>query len=87
MDIAAAGAAASQISSAQRMQQVALSGIKQARVQGATLANLLSNVAAPASAGATNAVSAPSSTSNDNQVQADQPSRNLPRGSLVNLLV
>jgi len=87
MDIAAAGAAASQISSAQRIQQAALSGIKQARVQGATLANLLSNIAAPAAASTSNAISAPSSTSNDNQVQTDQPSRSLPRGSLVNLLV
>jgi hypothetical protein len=88
MDIAAAGAAASQISTAQRTQQAALAGIRQARVQGATLANLLgqiSSASSPADTGS--AISAPSSTSNDNLVQADQPSRNLPRGSLVNILV
>ena len=86
MDIAAAGAAASQISVAQRAQQVALSGIRQARVQGATLANMLSQAAGTA---ASAAVSAPTSTSNDNVVEAaaQQPSRNLPRGSLVNILV
>jgi len=88
MDIAAAGAAASQISTAQRTQQAALAGIRQARVQGATLANLLGQVSSSSSATDTgNAVSAPTGTSNDNLVQADQPSRNLPRGSLVNILV
>jgi hypothetical protein len=86
MDIAAAGAAASQISVAQRAQQAALSGIRQARVQGATLANMLSQAAGTT---ASAAVNAPTNTSNDNQVQAagEQPSRNLPRGSLVNILV
>lgn len=86
MDIAAAGAAASQISVAQRAQQAALSGIRQARVQGATLANMLSQAAGTS---ASAAVAAPSGTSNDNQVQdaSQQPSRNLPRGSLVNILV
>lgn len=88
MDIAAAGAAASQISTAQRTQQAALAGIRQARVQGATLANLLGQVSSTSSGTDTgNRVSAPSGTSNDNLVQTDQPSRNLPRGSLVNILV
>jgi hypothetical protein len=86
MDIAAAGAAATQIFSAQRAQQVALSAIKQARVEGANLANLLSQAtAATASAPATNAAPA-AAISNDNQ-QAAQPPANLPRGSLVNILV
>lgn len=86
MDIAAAGAAASQISVAQRAQQAALSGIRQSRVQGATLANMLSQAAGTS---ASAAVAAPADTSNDNQVQdaSQQPSRNLPRGSLVNILV
>jgi hypothetical protein len=88
MDIAAAGAAASQISTAQRTQQAALAGIRQARVQGATLANLLGQISSTSTAADTSsAISAPSSTSNDNLVQADQPSRSLPRGSLVNILV
>jgi len=87
MDIAAAGAAAVQVSAAQRAQQVALAGIRQARVQGETLANLLSQITAPAQTTTSNAVSAPSATSNDNLVSGDQPSRNLPRGSLVNILV
>jgi hypothetical protein len=90
MDIAAAGAAASQISTAQRTQQAALAGIRQARVQGATLANLLSQ-ATPASstpsANASDTVSTSINSSNDNLASADQPSRNLPRGSLVNILV
>lgn len=91
MDIAAAGAAAAQISTAQRTQQAALSGIRQARVQGATLANMLSQAAGTTASAAVSsaAVSAPTSTSNDNQVEAaaQQPSRSLPRGSLVNILV
>lgn len=90
MDIAAAGAAASQISTAQRTQQAALAGIRQARVQGATLANMLSQASpasatSPASAGGTASTSI--NTSNDNVASTDQPSRNLPRGSLVNILV
>jgi hypothetical protein len=88
MDIAAAGAAASQIFTAQRAQEAAMAGIRQARVQGASLANMLSQLSAAApTANASAAVSAPSATSNDNLVQADQPARNLPRGSLVNILV
>lgn len=87
MDIAAAGAAASQISAAQRSQQAAISGIRQARVQGATLANMLSQAAATTASASPAAITAPNDTSNDNQVQADQPPRNLPRGSLVNIVV
>jgi hypothetical protein len=83
MDIAAAGAAAAQIATAQRAQAAALSGIKQARVQGDTLANLLSQATSVGQSTAPSAASvAPSSTSNDNQ-----PRPNLPRGSLVNILV
>ncbi|HEX9447053.1 MAG TPA: hypothetical protein VF920_03705 [Dongiaceae bacterium] len=85
MDIAAAGAAATQIFSAQRAQQVALSAIKQARVEGATLANLLSQ-ATSAGPSAPSTATATAPISNDNQ-QADQPRPNLPRGSLVNILV
>ena len=90
MDIAAAGAAAVQVSTAQRAQQAALTGIRQARAQGATLANMLSQAipASPtASASGTVSASTPAITSNDNLASADQPSRNLPRGSLVNILV
>lgn len=87
MDIAAAGAAAVQVSAAQRAQSAALAGIRQARVQGETLANLLSQITAPAASASSSTVSAPAATSNDNLVQGDQPSRNLPRGSLVNILV
>jgi hypothetical protein len=86
MDIAAAGAAATQIFSAQRAQQVALSAIKQARVEGANLANLLSQATAVSASTPASTAAAPAAISNDN-LEAAQPPANLPRGSLVNILV
>jgi hypothetical protein len=92
MDIAAAGAAAVQISNAQRAQQISVASMRQAKVQGQTLTNLLAQAAAVDPAPAVNAaVSASPSAGSDAAPQIDlgdaPPNPNLPRGSLVNILV
>lgn len=80
MDIAALGAAATQISGAQRQQQNALSGIKSAQVQAQSLIGMLTQ--ASAQAGQTTAAAQPVNASPDG-AGAD---RRLPRGSIVNIL-
>jgi hypothetical protein len=92
MDIAAAGAAAIQLSNAQRAQQISVASMRQAKVQGQTLANLLAQAsgieptATPAQAGAVSAAAGGGATAP--QISGDTPPNpNLPRGSLVNILV
>lgn len=90
MDIAAAASAATQISSAQRAQQISIASLRQTRDQGLTLANLIaqaaaSNQAAPSAPAST---VAPASGAAPATFQPGQtpPNPNLPRGSLVNIL-
>ena len=79
MDIAALGAAATQISGAQRSQQSALSGIKSAQVQAQSLISMLTQATAQTQVAAQpiNSADATDGASAD---------RRLPRGSLVNIL-
>ena len=80
MDIAALGAAATQISGAQRSQQSALSGIKSAQVQAQSLISMLTQATAQTQVAAQPVNSAGGATDG---ASAD---RRLPRGSLVNIL-
>ena len=94
MDIATAGAAAVQVSNAQRAQQVSIASMRQAKVQGQTLTNLLAQAAAVDPAPAVGAAGSVSPSAGGDVASAQQvdlggaaPNPNLPRGSLVNLLV
>jgi hypothetical protein len=80
MDIAALGAAASQVSGAQRQQQASLSGIKSAQVQAQSLISMLTQ--ATAQTAQTQAAAQPVNGSVDG-AGAD---KRLPRGSIVNIL-
>lgn len=83
MDIAALGAAATQVTGAQRQQQASLSGIKSAQLQAQSLISLLT--AATGQAAQTQAAAQPvgSSAAPAEGAGAD---RRLPRGSIVNIL-
>jgi len=83
MDIAALGAAATQVSGAQRQQQASLSGIKSAQVQAQSLIAMLTQ--ATAQAPQTQAAAQPVS-SNGAATDGAGADRRLPRGSLVNIL-
>jgi hypothetical protein len=98
MDIASAGAAAVQISNAQRAQEVSIASMRQAKVQGQTLTNLLAQAAAiapaptvGAAAGAAPSIAPGAGDGAASTPQIDlgdaPPNPNLPRGSLVNILV
>ncbi|MDY0881394.1 hypothetical protein ACFPL7_17535 [Dongia soli] len=94
MDIAAAGAAAVQMSNAQRAQQVSIASMRQAKVQGQTLTNLLAQAAALDPAPIVGAAAGAAPSSGDGAASTPQidlgdapPNPNLPRGSLVNILV
>lgn len=80
MDIAALGAAASQVSGVQRNQQAALSGIKSAQVQAQSLISMLTQ--ATAQAPQTQVAAQPVNSAADG-AGAD---KRLPRGSIVNIL-
>ncbi|WP_303977170.1 hypothetical protein [Dongia mobilis] len=79
MDVAAAGFAASQIASAQRGQQAALSGIRGQQKQDQNVANLLTEAVGAAKEVSGAPQSAPSLDSNRGGLPAG-------RGSLVNIL-
>jgi len=89
MDIAAAGAAASQISAAQRAQQVSIAALRSTNLQAQSLASILGNAAAsgtsaaqpvaPAAAGGNGGDTGGGSSS--------ASSASSPRGSLLNILV
>ena len=83
MDIAALGAAATQLSGAQRNQQAALSGIKSAQVQAQSLISMLTEATAQ-----TTQTQAAAQPVNANGGVADGATadRRPPRGSIVNIL-
>ena len=83
MDIGALGAAATQISGAQRQQQASLSGIKSAQVQAQSLIAMLTE--ATAQAAQTQAAPQPVSAAGGTTDGA-AADRRLPRGSIVNIL-
>jgi hypothetical protein len=83
MDIAAAGAAAAQISGAQRNQQAALSGIKSAQVQSQSLISMLAQ--ATAQTAQTQAAAQPVGNAGGTASGAGTD-KSLPRGSIVNIL-
>jgi hypothetical protein len=83
MDIAALGAAATQVSGAQRSQQAALSGIKSAQVQAQSLISMLTEATTQA---AQTQVAAQPVSSTGGTTDGASADRRLPRGSLVNIL-
>ncbi|MEZ5831308.1 MAG: hypothetical protein R3D05_09005 [Dongiaceae bacterium] len=83
MDIAALGAAATQLSGAQRQQQASLSGIKSAQVQAQSLISILT--AATSQAPQTQAAAQPVNATTDAS-DGSTADRRLPRGSIVNIL-
>jgi hypothetical protein len=92
MDVAAAGAAAAQISAGQRAQQVSIAALRSNQLQAQSLASVLSNSAASgkASTGAPQpaAPAAPGGNGGDSGGGSSNASNAAsPRGSLVNLLV
>jgi hypothetical protein len=80
MDIAALGAAASQVSGAQRQQQASLSGIKSAQVQAQSLISMLTQ--ATAQTAQTQVAAQPVNGAADGAGAG----KRLPRGSIVNIL-
>ncbi len=80
MDIGALGAAATQVSGAQRQQQAALSGIKSAQVQAQSLISMLAQATSQTQLAAQPVSSAGGTTDG---ATAD---KRLPRGSIVNIL-
>ncbi len=83
MDIAALGAAATQVSAAQRQQQASLAGIKSAQVQAQSLISILT--AATSQAPQTQAAAQPVGSASG-AAQSAPANRSLPRGSIVNIL-
>jgi hypothetical protein len=83
MDIAALGAAATQVSGAQRNQQAALSGIKSAQVQAQSLISMLTQ--ATAQTAQTQVAAQPVNGAGGGADGASADKR-LPRGSIVNIL-
>ena len=83
MDIAALGAAAAQVSGAQRNQQAALSGIKSAQVQAQSLISMLTQ--ATAQTAQTQVAAQPVNGAGGTADSASADKR-LPRGSIVNIL-
>lgn len=84
MDIAALGAAATQVSGAQRQQQAALSGIKSAQVQAQSLISILT--AASNQPAQTQIAAQPVNSSVATTDGAGADRRLPPRGSIVNIL-
>jgi hypothetical protein len=80
MDIGALGAAATQVSGAQRQQQAALSGIKSAQVQAQSLISMLTQATSQ-----TQAAAQPVNSTGGTAGGATADKR-LPRGSIVNIL-
>jgi hypothetical protein len=83
MDIAALGAAAAQVSGAQRQQQASLSGIKSAQVQAQSLVSILSSSAQTTQ---TQTAAQPVNSTGGTATNGASGGRHLPRGSLVNIL-
>jgi hypothetical protein len=89
MDVAAAGAAAAQISAGQRAQQVSIAALRSNQLQAQSMASVLSNAAAAGtSAPQPVAPAASGGNGGDTGGGSSQASNAAsPRGSLVNLLV
>jgi hypothetical protein len=83
MDIAALGAAATQVSGAQRNQQAALSGIKSAQVQAQSLISMLTQATAQT---AQTQVAAQPVNGTGGTADSASADKRLPRGSIVNIL-
>jgi len=83
MDIAALGAAASQVSGAQRNQQAALSGIKSAQVQAQSLISMLTQATAQT---AQTQVAAQPVNGTGGTADGASADKRMPRGSIVNIL-
>jgi hypothetical protein len=83
MDIAALGAAAAQVSGAQRNQQAALSGIKSTQVQAQSLISMLTQATAQTAQTQVAAQPVNGAGGAANGAGAD---KRLPRGSIVNIL-
>lgn len=89
MDLAAGGAAASQISAAQRAQQVSIAALRSNQLQAQSMASVLSN-AATSGASAAQPTAPAASGGNGGDTGGGSSSASTagsPRGSLVNLLV
>ena len=80
MDVSALGAAATQISGAQRQQQASLSGIKSAQVQAQSLIAMLTEATAQTQ------VAAQPVNSAGGTADGAGADKRLPRGSIVNIL-
>jgi len=92
MDLAAAGAAASQISAGQRAQQVSIAALRSNQLQAQSLASVLAGSAASGSAATSApqpvAPAAPGGNGGDTGGGSSTASNAAsPRGSLVNILV
>jgi len=83
MDIAALGAAATQVSGVQRNQQAALSGIKSAQVQAQSLISILTQASMDPTQTKNAAQPVNGAGGASNGASAD---KRLPRGSIVNIL-
>jgi hypothetical protein len=80
MDVSALGAAATQVSGAQRQQQASLSGIKSAQVQAQSLIAMLTEATTQ-----TKSAAQPVNSTGGTADGAGADKR-LPRGSIVNIL-
>lgn len=80
MDIASGGRAASQIAAGQRAQQISIAALKSAQLQTQSIVNVLAGATAPAKTAQPAGGSAPAPAA------AGQPSGNLRRGSLIDIL-
>jgi hypothetical protein len=92
MDVAAAGAAAAQISAGQRAQQVSIAALRSNQLQAQSLASILSNAASSGTPAASAAQPAAPAASGGNGGDTGGGSSNAsnaasPRGSLLNILV
>jgi hypothetical protein len=89
MDLAAAAGAASQISAAQRAQQVSIAALRSNNLQAQSLASILGNAAASGTS-APQPVAAPAAGGNGGDTGGGSSSASnagSPRGSLLNILV
>ena len=92
MDVAAAGAAAAQISAGQRAQQVSIAALRSNQLQAQSLASVLANAAASSTSSVSAALPTAPAASGGNGGDTGGGSSNAsnaasPRGSLLNILV
>jgi hypothetical protein len=92
MDVAAAGAAAAQISAGQRAQQISIAALRSNQLQAQSLASVLANAADSGASSVSAAQPAAPAASGGNGGDTGGGSSNAsnaaaPRGSLLNILV